>query len=382
MATKRGLFAGDDYEAGIKKLDVRDMIFQLEPDAAPFVTCISKMSKKKAVDTEFKWFEDSLMANYSQVNAGGGFSDTDTVLILDSVSSFQVGDVVKNLTSNECMLINAVDDTAETITVTRAWGTTSAASMADDEYIYRLGSAQPEGYTIPDSLVTVKTPKTNYLQIFSKAVKITKTAEAIDTYGGNRRAYEQRKKGVEYKREMESQFFWGEPKEDTSGSEPRRQTGGIYYFLGATSPTLDMSSAALTESAFEGWLKDVFTYDEGDRYLFTGPLVLSQISQFASGKQRMTPGKDKTYGISVVKYISALGVINMVLDRHFIGPHAGKGLALKMDEIVYRYLQGQDMTLHLNQQPNNVKYKLDEYEATIGLEIHHSLKHGILKGVA
>ncbi len=382
MANQRGIFNTAAFENGIKKLDVRDVIFNLQPDDSPFFTILGKVGKSKAVDTTFSWFEDDVLGNYTRINKGAGYLSTDTLLIVDAAGIFQVYDIVEDTRTKEKMLIIAIDDAANTITVKRAWGTTIAYAIVDDDYIYKLGSAMSEGYTVPDSLVTLKTKKSNYVQIFSKTVQITETAEAIDTYGGNRRNYERNKVAVELKREIESQMLWGEPKEDLTGSHPRRQTGGILYFLGATAPTLDMSSASLTESAFEGWLKDVFLYSSEDRYLFTGPLVISQISQFASGKQRVEPGKDIKYGIRVVTYKSALGNVQLVNDRHFLGPHAGEGLCLKTDELVYRYLQGQDWSLTLNNQPKNVHYAQDEYSATIGLELHHAELHGILKNVA
>ena len=381
MANVRGIFNTSKYESGIKKLDVRDMIFELQSDETPFISILGKLGKSKAVDTEFSWFEDDLLANYTQVNYGAGYDGAATSIVVDDATIFQENDIVKNMTSGECYLITAITDATNTLTISRAFGSTTAASIVNDDYLYKLGNAQAEAYTAPDSLVTAKTKKTNFVQIFSKTVTVSETADNVDTWGGNRRNFERNKKAVELKREIESQMVWGEPKEDTSGTHPRRQTGGVYYFMSTTSPSLDMSSHVLTESAWEGFLKDVFTYSGKDRYAFTGPLILSQISQFASGKQRLTPEKDATYGISVRKYISAMGIINLVLDRHFIGPHAGKALILDVNEIKYRYLQNSDWKLALNIQPSNVHYVQDEYSCTIGCEFHQAKLHGHVKGV-
>lgn len=380
MANKRGLFDSADYESGIKKLDVRDMIFELQPLATPFITILSKMNKMKAVDTEFTWFEDDLIGNYTQLNMVGNAAAGVTQLILDDADIFQEADVIKVLATDEVLLVVSVDSTTQ-ITVKRGWGTTSAAQIDDNAYLYKLGSAMPEGYTSPESLVTAKSKKSNFLQIFSKTITITGTAEQIATYGGNRRNFERNKKAVELKREMEAQFLWGEKKEDTTGAHPKRQTAGIYSLLGANAPVLDMSSAALTESAFEGWLKDVFAYSEDDRYFFTSSLVISQISQFAAGKQRVDPGTTIKYGVKVKTYHSANGDVHLVKDRHFSGPNAGKGIALDIKQLVYRYLQNRDFTLELNKQNKKDDYKLDEYMAEIGLELHQAKLHGIAKGI-
>lgn len=383
MANKYGLFSTDMYESGIKKLDVRDMIFQLQPEVTPFITILGKLSKLKTVDTEFKWYEDDLLGNYTQLNMAGNAASGVTVLTVDDATIFQEGDVVAAFgNSEEIILVTSVISSTQ-IQVLRGWGTTSAGTINDNDYLYKIGSAMSEGYDAPESLVTQKTPVTNYVQIFSKTVMITDTAEQVDTYGGNRRNYERNKIAVELKRDIESQFIWGEKKEDTTNfSKPRRQTAGVYSLLGSNAPELDMNSAALTESAFEGWLKDVFLYSGIDRYLFTGPLVASQISQFAAGKQRIEAGVTTKYGVKVNTYHSTLGDVHIVVDRHFIGPHAGKGLMLDVKQVVYRYLQNSDFTLVLDIQPNNAHYKLDEYKATIGLELHNPKLHGRLKGVA
>lgn len=376
----RGLLDTSKYEAGIKKLDVRDTIFQLQPEVTPFISVLSKMSKQKAVDTQISWFEDDLLGNYTTLTtqATSGI----TQLVVADATMFQPGDILVDCSNQpgECILVSSIDSATQ-ITVQRAFGVTAAATIHAGDYLYKLGSVMAEGYTTPESLITAKTKYSNYLQIFSKSVMITQTAAALATFGGNRRNFERNKVGVELKREIESQFLWGEPKEDLTGSQPRRAAGGIYYFLGTTAPFLDMSNAPLTESAWESHLKDVFTYSGDDRFAFMGPLPLSEISQFAAAKQRVEPGTTIVYGIRVKKYHSALGDVNLVLDRHFIGPHAGKILTIEPRQMVYRYLEGLDWTLDLNVQPPNAHYLQDEYSCTLSLEFHLAKLHGIVKNI-
>jgi len=378
----RNVFNTANFEAGMKKLEMRDLIFELEPDATPLITVLNKMSKAKTIATKFEWFEDALLGTYTQINHTAYTNETALVVDTDTTGIFQVGDVLLVVSTGEKMLLTGIDDAAHTLTVTRAWGTTGlGGGIADDAYIYKLGSSQMEGYTTPEGLVTAKTPKSNWVQIFSKAVEFTETANAVDTYGGNRRNFERRKKAVEMKRDIEAQFLWGEPKEDTGGTHPRRQTGGIYYFLGTAAPSLDMSNAPLTESAFESLLKDVFAYSEKDRVMFCGTLVNSQISQFASGKQRLEPGSSGKYGCKITTYHSANGDVDIAVDRTFSGPHAGKALIIEPSQMTYRFLQGFDFKLAMNIEPPNVHKSLDEWSGTIGLEFHLPKLHGIVKNV-
>jgi|Deesub1362A_J573_1020465.scaffolds.fasta_scaffold00107_96 hypothetical protein len=380
MANIRGAFTTSNFEQYIKKYDVRDMIFQLDPDINPFLSLLGKLSKLKAQDVEFHWFEDDYIGRYTQINNATGYDNAATDLVVDDADIFQPYDIVKNTRTNEVMLITAVNTSTNTITVTRGWGSTSAAAINDNDYLFRLGSAMAEGYTAPDAMVTAKSRKSNYIQIFSKTVKITETANAIATYGGNRRNYERRKKANELKRDIEVQFLFGEPKLDSSG--PRYQTGGVYYFLKGTAPELDASGSSLTESAFLGHLEDVFAHGSDERFLFAGPRIIGDISAFASDKQRLTPGLQKKYGISVREYLSPFGVVNLVLDKNFTGPYAGMAFILDVKELVYRYLDGLDFKLLVDIQPKNVHYLLDEYQVHCGLEIHNAERHGIIYNVA
>jgi hypothetical protein len=111
-------------------------------------------------------------------------------------------------------------------------------------------------------------------------------------------------------------------------------------------------------------------------------LILSQISGFALGKQRLEPGVATKYGVKITTYHSANGDVNLVRDQHFIGPYAGMGILLDIDELVYRYLDGLDITLATNIQNEKDHYIMDEYSGVIGLEIHHAKKHGLLLNVA
>ena len=378
---KRSLFDAGDYESGIKKLDVRDKIFDLQPDETPFVSILSKMSKMKAVDIEFAWFEDDLLGNYTTLGAAATTDTAETYLTVADSSMLAEGDILGLFSQNsdvaeseENVLVTGITS-ATRIEVKRAYGNAIAAHASSD-YAYKLGNSMQEGYDAPESLVTAKDRKYNYVQIFSKTVMITDTAENIETYGGNRRSFERRKVAIELKRELESQFLWGAKKIDTAGAHPRYQTDGIYSMMGTAVNKLDMAGASLTESAWEGWLRQLFEYGGQDRFFFSGPLILSQISQFALAKQRIDSGVTIEYGVKVRKYHSTLGDVNLVLDRHFNGPHAGKGIALDMNELVYRYLQNSDFKLAMNIQPKNAHYKLDEYSGTVGLEMHHAELHG------
>ena len=375
-----------DYESGAKKLDVRDFIFQLEPDEAPFTTLLSKVRKESTRDVAFSWFEDLSLGKWTQVNvASNGATPSDTQISVNDGDIFQIGDLVKVVNGNaagEVWLVTDVDvaATPDQIHVTRKFGTTAAGgNLATGDYLFRLGQAKSEGYTVGNQLITTKTKLDNYIQIFSRPVQLTQTANAVATYGGNRRMYERKKVGVDIKRDIEAQFLFGEPKYDSTG--PTYATGGVLYFMGADSPALN-AAGALHKDDFDGWLKDAMAYGSSEKWLFASNTIIAYINGWADSYMWADPGEIKTWGVRFRKYTSAFGDINIVLNRNFLGPYAGQAVLLDMKEIVYRYLEGLDLTLQTNLQPPNVKYFLDEYAGHLGLELHNDLKHARIYGVS
>lgn len=379
MANIRGQITSQNFESGIVVRDCRDFIFQLEPDVTPFISIMLKVAKKKTHNPKFEWFEDALLGSYTQINNAVGYDNAATALVVDDADIFAKYDVVKVVSTGEVLLVTDINVSTNTITVKRGWGTTAAAAIADDAWLFKLGNAQKESYTAPDALVTSKVPKYNYVQSFSKTIELSDIADATQTYGGNRRNYERRKAALELKKQIEAQFLFGEPKLDTEGGEIRYQTGGILYFLGTDAPTLDLSGTTLTRSEFEGLLKDVFLYGSGERFLFCGNLLNSQISDWAESKLQVNPGVKKEYGIEVNTYISANGKVHIVRDQQFRGPYAGWGVVLDAEQLAYRYLDGLDWKFKADIQPRDAHYVKDEYFCTIGLEAHLAKVHGLIK---
>jgi hypothetical protein len=381
MANIRADFTNANIESGLKKLDVRDFIFQLEPEEAPFVTVLNKIRKESCRDIEFSWFEDIAVGKYTQINNGGTpYNSSDTTLVVDDADIFQIGDLVQCCVAAHPEILRVTGWTnATTIVVSRAFGTATAHAdaVANDVYLYRIGQSMAEGYTVGDQLITTKTKVSNYVQIFSRPVQFTETANAISTFGGNRRNYERKKVGIELKKDIETQFLFGQPYYTATG--PKYQTGGIKYFMSTTSPALNCAGA-LHKDDFDGWLKDAMHYGSSEKFLFASPLILAYINGFADTYLRTDPGQIKTWGVRFSTYTSPFGDINIVLNRNFVGPYAGEAVLLDMKELVYRYLEGLDLKLSTDLQPSNVHYLLDEYAGTIGLEIHSPLKHARIYG--
>lgn len=351
----------------------------LEPDATPLTVLLKRMEGKKsiAINPSFKWLEQELRPRQDQVNFGTGYTAGATSIVVDNGAYFNVGDVAMDIATQEHLLVTAVS--TNTLTVTRGWGTTVAGTITDNDYLMIIGSAIAEGADSPAIKTVAEATKTNYTQIFRTSFGVTGTGDASELYGGSDMNFQRKLKGIEHMKSMELAFLFGQPKEDTSGSQPIRQTGGLNYWI---STNRTDAGGTLTEAEFETFLRSVFRYGKQEKLLVASPIVVSAINAWASGKIQMVP-KDKTYGISVMKYLSGQGEINIAIDRALADFNTYNGYAFAVDTefLKYRHLKDRDTKLRTNIQAARADAQEDEYLTEAGLEARLEKAHGVLYNV-
>lgn len=358
-------------------VDMAKEIALLEPNAAPLTVLLKQVEgkKKEAINPKFNWIEDELAPRWDAVNYTTGYTAGATSIAVDNGAYFRAGDVIKNATSGEQMLVTAVS--TNTLTVTRGWGSTSAATAADDDVITILSNASEEGSTSPTSKTTKEVTKTNYTQIIKTPFEVTNTEDASEMYGGKDITYLQKKAGIEHKKDIERVFLFGEPKEDTTGSKPRRFTGGLNYFI---STNRQDAGGTLTEAEFETFCRSVFRYGASKKVLLASPILISAINTWANGKLNTVPS-DKTYGIDVKEYLTGHGTLLIVKHNLLEQSYAGYGFAIDMDNIKIRPLRGRDTTLKTNIQAADSDTRKDQYLTETGLQVDLEKTHGILYNV-
>lgn len=359
-------------------VDMAKEIALLEPDASPLTVLLKRAQGKtrEAINSTFKHLEDELNPRWDAFNYSTGYNTTATELVVDNGAYFKAGDIIRNTDSGEQMYVVSVS--SNTLTVTRGYGTTTAASVTNDDSILILGNAQAEGSTAPDEKTTQEATKTNYTEIIRTPFSVTGTQDVSENYGGKDISYLQKKMGIEHMKTMELKFLFSEPKNDTSvTSAPRRTTGGLNYWI---STNRTNASGTLTESEFETFCRSLFRYGSKKKVLLASPLVVSAINSWAQSKLQMVPS-DKTYGISLKEYLSGHGSLYIVKHDLLEQDYAGYGFAIDLDNIEYRPLRGRDTKLKTNIQANDSDTRKDEYftEAGIGVKLEKS--HSVLYGV-
>jgi len=359
-------------------VDIASKIDVLEPDSSPLLTLTKKIEKKVAINPDFNWLEEESLSKVDTVDYSTNYTSGATEIRVDNVTRFRAGDVVKDVTTGEQLLVTALAGT-DSLTVLRGWGTTAATTISDGEYLAIIGNANEEMATKRVAKIADQTPKTNYLQIFRTPFGISRTADNSEMYSGKDLAHQRMMQLIEHEKEVERTFWFGEPKLYTSGTHYRRATGGVDYFISTNATN---ASGTLTESEFEDWLRTGFRYGSKTKWLFASPLIIQAINSWAKDNIQVVPSA-KTFGINLAQWLTAFGMVNLVLTNLFTETTTFSGYAYLIDpeQLKYRYLANSDTRLKTNIQDNSADGEEDEYIGEVGLQFMSEKKASQLYGV-
>ena len=364
-------------------IDMSKKIALLTPDAAPLTVLIKNLAKEKAISYKYEWTEDVLQGDWDKVNYTTGYTAGDVAIIVDTGALFSARQLVEVVSTGEIMSVDSVS--ANTVTFTRGYGETAADAIADDADLHIIAMANEQGAEKPEVLSTKISEKFNYCQIFRTPFGVTETEKACAMTTEPDWAYQLRKKGIEHIKGIEKAFWFGERKLTTGAvkGKVKATTRGLLRFLEELGTQYVDANGTLTEAEFDDFVRKGFIYGSDSKMLFASSLLLAAISFWAKGKLVMYP-KDETYGISIYKYLSPHGTLNIIENKLFsraASVYTGYGVMVDMDKVKYRFLQTRDTTLKTNRQANSEDSRVDEYISEVGFQLKNGECHMILQGI-
>lgn len=367
-----------NINASQRVIDMADKIFQLEPDKAPLIHLINKLSKQPAINPKFEWLEDEGDPRWDKANSAASTAASAPSLLVQHGSFWAAGDIIKVPRTGEVIEVTAV--ATNTLTVRRAIGSTAAAQIQASDPLQNIGNANEEGALIRTIKTTQIANKFNYCQIFRLPYGVTETEANSELYGGPDLMFLRKKKAIMFLQDIERAFLFGEASEYTGGTHPKRTTKGVNGFITTNSTA---AGGTLTEATWETFLRSVFRYGSSKRVVMASPILMSAIAGFARSKiQYPNPKEEETYGINVTKYISPHGQVALVRDVLLEGTvWGGYGFALDMEDLAYRFLRNRDMKLRMNIQAPDADSMQEEYLGEVGLMLSHERKQGKITGV-
>lgn len=314
--------------AGLPELieDVSDIIGIVSPFETPLLDHLGD-PKRSATSTVHEWIEDELLANTDALDQTE-FSpspETATDLTVDDGSKFRVGDLVRPGTSSEVMLVTAVSGAV--LTVVRGYGSTAAATLADNMALYILGNAALEGADADDARFTNRIRQQNYTQIFSATVEVSGSMQASRAYGvRDELDYQKQERLRELLRDLENCVINGvAASSDAQGSSSVRRTmNGIVHSIASNvfAPGVggipdgdgeglnELNEAVLNAAMRAIWDQSSGTIDT----IVVGGAQKRKINGFASASRAYLP-EDESFRDLVSVYESDFGVARVVLSR-------------------------------------------------------------------
>ena len=366
-------------------------IAMLEPDEAPLVTFLMRLSKRPAYSQKVEWLEDELHPRYSAI-ASSYTSGTTITVTTGTGAYFKPFDLIRNELTGENMLVTGV--AVDTLTVTRGIGSVaSTSSIGSTDGIIRLSNASAEGATLGQLKQTKKVAQYNYCQIIRTPFGMTETLIASKLYGQpDVMAYEANKKLIEHKRELENTLWMGRRNLDTSGAAPRAAMGGVQDYI---STNVLSSIGSMTQKVFEQFLVGgggnaimVARYGPTQKAAFCAPVALGALASYPAGRLA-PPGPANSldsWGVNLSSYESANGYkLNLVEKRDwadFTQTSPGLGgtiMVLTMDNCVMRPLR--DTALKPKRQANDEDSQKQEYLTETSFMLKQERTHATARGI-
>ena len=388
MAAIQGLRGTGQFTTDFRPTNYRELFTLLEPNGtAPLQALLAMTSSEGTDDPKYNHFRDELPNRTIVVN--GALNNSATTLTFDNDSDDEgfivKGTVIHNHTTGENLLVTADANTsANTVAISRGFGGSTAAAVADDEVLSIAGFADQEGGTAPTAISFDPTTDFNYTQIFKTAVQVTGTLQNTYLRTGDKEQEQLTKALKLHMGDIERAFFFGTRAEaNGSTASPTRSTGGLMSLI--TNITDCASATAttnkMTEKEFDRFLvEDIFAFGSNEKIAFAGPRCISNMMEI--GKNRWQPTHiDNAYGVAFTRYTTFAGDLLVYMHPMFrqISALSQEMIILDMNHLNYRYMNGRDTQLIRDVQSNDFDGVKHMYMSECGLEMTHSKVHHRIK---
>lgn len=308
----------------------------------------------------------------------------DTTFEVADAGPFRVGDLVRPGGSSEVMLVTGIS--AGVLTVTRGYGGTSPATLADGMGLSILGNAALEGAEAPSARFTNRVRRRNHTQIFTATVEVSGSMQAASAHGVSDEVdYQKQERMRELLRDLENTVINGvAPASTPQGSGTVRRTmNGIIHsietniFQPGAGGMPDGASGALDEELLNAALRAIWEQSSGVvDTIVCGGAQKRRINAFATGARAYLP-EDTRYADMVSVYESDFGVARVILSR-WAPPDA----VLLLDSSRVGVLPLQGRSFHYKPLAATGDSVSGQVIGEYTLEFRNENAHGVLRGLA
>lgn len=220
-------------------------------DVAPVVSMISPFetflldylgdASAPATSTLHEWVEDQLSPSTMIASTAVNSATADTAFQINGTGNkLQVGDLLRitgnNSLSYEEILQVTVVTGADSITVSRAFGSVGPSSLAPGGSIELIANASLEGADVTGDLSQNRSRQYNFVQLYQKPVNVSDTQRAVNLLGGvnDEYNYQVAQRTREIVRDLEKNTILGVASGNSFGSASAYRTSqGLWRSIGA-----------------------------------------------------------------------------------------------------------------------------------------------------
>lgn len=423
-----GMRGNGDWATDQRPKNWREVILYRYPNgSAPLTAILSKMSSERVNDAEFNWWTKDLATQSATIT--GTYTDTglsvayvsgglarDTLYFKMSaadVSQWRIGHQVLLRDASDLTVDCVGKVTARVVNGASSYiavslleddDNSSAGDLSDCDTALIIGNINAEGAAIPDAIAYDPTKWYNYTQIFRTPLEMTRTAMRTRLRTGEQYKEAKREALELHSIEQEKNYLFSVPSEGTgSNGKPERTTLGLipaikggYTGHGGNAGTVD-NYVANTDFSGQTWLQGgeewldtqlevIFRKGATEKLAFVGSGTLLAINKLIkNGGNFDYTATTESYGIKVVKWMTAFGSINMLTHPLFSYEATNRHsmVIFEPKDLKYRYIDDthfkSDDRLKKGSWTSRDGIK-EEYLTEAGLEYHHPDGWGYLYG--
>lgn len=319
-----------DFQNQIRQMDPNvDVILQNAPVLLALIGQGDPLTQ-----TKFEWQNDYL--NSDIVTASTNYNTGATSIVLNSGEGDRVTEFALIQNGEEVMQVTTVS--GDTITVTRGFDSTTPEAIVEDAEMKVISRPRPQGQDVlRKNEINDRQTSFNYSQIFERYAAVSRTQQAVRTYGvSDELDYQVNLRLEELLREANNSLIYGR-KYVGSASAPAT-SGGLFAFAQeAGSFEKDFGGGEVSAKGLNDAVEAVFTRGGAVNTILCSPNVARQITKLGGDTIR-TERTDTTAGYQILSFVSDLpggAISRVVVDLNM---PKNRALLLDIDRIKKRDL--------------------------------------------
>ena len=322
--------------------DVSDIIGMISPDETPLLDVLGD-APRPAQNVYHEWLEDELSPNTivsSSLVLPAGTALGVHVAGGAIAGYIQTGALLKNKRTGEYMQVAGTN--TNSITVTRAFGGTSAATILAGDEVFVISDAALEGADVSVDTSRPRTRQNNYTQIFKKDVIVSGTVQAVNMLGNisDEFDYQRSKKVREAIRDLEKATIQGKLSGNSLGSSSAYRTmRGIWDFITTNSTSTATLSPDVLDTVIQGaWDQgatdlDVIVCDASWKRVIDAfnetRVEVTQESEFYKRRISLYEGTFGTHRVVLSRWMPATSLMVLSSERCHVVPLQGRSFTFE-----------------------------------------------------